>query len=92
MHIIKRRGWEIPERFVTPEAVVLKRRTLLGGAVALTAGMATAAHAADLTAPRDAKFDPGRAITPEKDLTTYNYYSVFSEDTDCWPLAKKMVI
>jgi len=95
MHIIKRRGWEIPERFVTPEEVVLKRRTLLGGALALTAGMAASARAADLSAlsaPRDAKFAPGRAITPEKNVTTYNNYYEFSEDKDCWPLAQKMVI
>ena len=92
MHIIRRRGWEIPDRFVTPEEVVLNRRTLLGGALALSAGVAGTARAAGLSAPRDTKFDPGRAITPEKDVTTYNNYYEFSEDKDCWPLAQKMVI
>jgi methionine sulfoxide reductase catalytic subunit len=92
MHIIKRRGWEPPERLVTPEAVVLNRRGLLGGALALASLGATAARAATLSAPRDTKFAPGRAITPEKDATTYNNYYEFSEDKDCWPLAQKMVI
>jgi sulfoxide reductase catalytic subunit YedY len=92
MQIIKRRGWEPPERLVTPEAVVLNRRGLLGGALALASLGATAARAATLSAPRDTKFAPGRAITPEKDATTYNNYYEFSEDKDCWPLAQKMVI
>ncbi len=93
MHIIKRRGWELAERSVTPEAFVLNRRGLLGGAAALaTFGATGAARAAALSAPRDTKFDPGRAITPEKDATTYNNYYEFSEDKDCWPLAQKMVI
>jgi sulfoxide reductase catalytic subunit YedY len=52
------------------------------------------AQAAPLSAPRDAKFDPGpgRAITPVKDATTYNNYYEFSEEKECWPLAQKMVV
>jgi methionine sulfoxide reductase catalytic subunit len=93
MHIIKRRGWELPERSATPEALVLNRRGVLGGTLALaTAGLTGTARAAGLTAPRDPKFDPGRAITPQQDVTTYNNYYEFSEGKDCWPLAKKMVI
>jgi sulfoxide reductase catalytic subunit YedY len=92
MRIIKRRGWELPEGRVTPEAAVLKRRGLLGGAVALAGLGATGAQAATLSASRDTKFDPGRAITPEKDVTTYNNYYEFSEDKDCWPLAQKMIL
>ncbi len=91
MHIIRRRGWELPERSVTPEALVLNRRTLLGAGLALAAG-AGSARAAALSAPHDAKFDPGRAITPEKDATTYNNYYEFGEDKDIWPLAQKMVL
>ena len=34
MHILRRRGWEIPEHRVTPEQFFLDRRTFLGGAAA----------------------------------------------------------
>ncbi len=94
MRINKRRGWELPERLVTPEQVVLNRRAVLGGAMALAAAGSVTARAADLMAPREAKFAPGaeRTITPEKDATTYNNYYEFSEEKDCWPLAQKMVV
>ena len=38
MHVIRRRGWEIPERLATPEHLVLNRRALLAatGAAALS--------------------------------------------------------
>lgn len=91
MHIIRRRGWEIPERLVTPEALVLNRRAVLGGALALAAAPAVA-RAADFAAPRNPTFKGGRPVTPEKDVTTYNNYYEFSEDKDCWPLAQKMVL
>ncbi len=91
MHISKRRGWEIPARFVTPEALVLNRRAVLGGALALAA-VPAAARAAGFAAPLNPTFKPGRAVTPEKDVTTYNNYYEFSEDKDCWPLAQKMVL
>ncbi len=29
MHIVRRRGWELSERLVTPEALVLGRRAAL---------------------------------------------------------------
>ena len=32
MHIMRRRGWELPERMVTPEPLVLNRRGALAGA------------------------------------------------------------
>ena len=38
---MRRRGWEIPERLATPEALVLRRRGVLAGALALTAGAAS---------------------------------------------------
>jgi sulfoxide reductase catalytic subunit YedY len=38
MHVIRRRGWEIPECLATPEHLVLNRRALLAatGAAALS--------------------------------------------------------
>jgi sulfoxide reductase catalytic subunit YedY len=38
MKIIRRNGWEIPERRVTPEAAVLNRRGVLGAAAGLALG------------------------------------------------------
>jgi len=40
MHIVHRRGWEIPESQATPEAIYLSRRALIGGAAALAASSA----------------------------------------------------
>ncbi len=46
MLIRKPRGWEIPERLVTPEALMMGRRAALGGTVAAIAGgLITPAHA-----------------------------------------------
>ena len=38
MNVIRRRGWEMPERLATPEHLFFNRRALLG----LTAGAAAA--------------------------------------------------
>ena len=95
--IMKRRGWEIPERLATPEALVLGRRGVIGAAAALTiAGGARPARAAPvqplapMPAPLDAKYVPGRALTPEKDATTYNNYYEFSEGKDLWRAAQAL--
>jgi sulfoxide reductase catalytic subunit YedY len=86
MRIIRRRGWEIAESQVTPEAVVLNRRSLLGGTAALLAtASAVAAHAEP-----NPKYPAGRALTEEKYATTYNNYYEFSESKDLWQLAQKM--
>jgi len=97
MSIIRHRGWELPERLVTPEAMALNRRAVLAGAGTLALAGALrpgAARAADTTlkAPLNDKYKPGRAITPEKDVSTYNNYYEFSEDKDLWRLAQKMTI
>ncbi len=95
MNIVHRRGWELPERLVTPEAVAMNRRTLLAGSAASIAalGISPRARAAGwMNAPVDAKYQPGRAITPEQIATTYNNYYEFSEDKDLWRAAQKMTI
>ena len=71
MFIRRRKGWEIPERQATPEAVWLDRRQVLAGAGALAVSGATRALAdIDPTAslypaPRNSRFVIDRAITPE---------------------------
>ena len=100
MQILRRRGWEIPERLVTPEAAVLGRRAVLAGAAALTAGPAAAAvlpatvppASISMDPPRDMAFRAGRALTPYKVATTYNNYYEFSLYKDLWREAQKMTI
>ena len=89
MRILKRRGWEIPEGRVTPEAVVFGRRRLLAAGGIAIAGLAGRAANAD-PVPRNTKYDPGRAITDEKDATTYNNYYEFSTDKDLWRQAQAL--
>jgi sulfoxide reductase catalytic subunit YedY len=87
MHILRRRGWEVSERLVTPAALVLGRRAALAGAgsVALAApALAQAAAAPE----RNPKYVAGREITPEKYSTTYNNYYEFSEGKNLWEAAQ----
>ena len=84
MHIVRRRGWELKDSEATPEALALGRRTALAGAGALIAGAPAMAGAADAGVPRNPKYEPGRALTAEKDATTYNNYYEFSDDKDLW--------
>jgi methionine sulfoxide reductase catalytic subunit len=87
MHILRRRGWEVSERLVTPTALVLGRRAALAGAgsVALAApALAQAAAAPE----RNPKYVAGREITPEKYSTTYNNYYEFSEGKNLWEAAQ----
>ncbi len=90
MNILKRRGWELPESLVTPEPIALNRRAVIGGTMALSAAAALPARAVGV--PVNPKYQPGRAITLEKDVTTYNNYYEFSEDKDLWRDAQKMTV
>ncbi|MBE9604890.1 protein-methionine-sulfoxide reductase catalytic subunit MsrP [Acetobacteraceae bacterium H6797] len=92
------RGWELPESAVTPEAAVMGRRKGLGliaGAAALGAfaGRAQAQGAPGaMAAPRNARFEPGRDITPERDATTYNNFYEFGGSKSIYPTAQKMPV
>jgi sulfoxide reductase catalytic subunit YedY len=96
MHIMRRRGWEIPEHLATPESVALNRRGLMAGAATLSVlpGI-RAARAADAGTLGDVgrvnnKYKPGRAITAEKDSTTYNNYYEFNDTKNVWRQAQKL--
>jgi methionine sulfoxide reductase catalytic subunit len=89
MHILRRRGWEIPERLVTPEALVMGRRTALAAAGAIAIAAPALAQQAGAMTPNH-KYPPGRAITPEKDATTYNNYYEFSDGKNLWKAAQAM--
>jgi sulfoxide reductase catalytic subunit YedY len=95
MLIKRRKGWEIPEREATAEALVLNRRHAMAGAIALSVAapsiMAPTSARAD-TAPvtRNPKYTVDRPLTPEKDATTYNNYYEFSDDKDLWREAQAL--
>jgi methionine sulfoxide reductase catalytic subunit len=91
MHVIRRRGWEIPERLATPEHLFFNRRALLAatGAAALSLSLsprtALAQRVADLPDPtkdlypakRNEKYSLDRPITDEKINTNYNNFYEF---------------
>src|SRR3978361_1613797 len=81
MRIVRRQGWEIPEGRVTPEDVVLNRRSILAGAATMSILPALAARADVTTNPA---YKAGRAVTEEKYSTTYNNYYEFSESKNLW--------
>ena len=81
MNVIRRRGWEIPQRLATPEHLVFDRRKLLIGgasAIALAPWAAKAQRVSDVAnlpdptanlypAKRNEKYVLDRPITDEKD-------------------------
>jgi len=89
MHIIHRRGWEISENRVTPERFVLGRRAILAGGAAAVAlpGLARAQGA-----PRNPAYQPGRPITDEHDVSTYNNFYEFGTDKSIYRAAQRMPI
>src|SRR5882724_8131523 len=90
MRIIRRRGWEIAESQVTPEAAVLNRRAVMGGTAALLATAPGLAQAGSDTIRQNPKYEAGRALTEEKYSTTYNNYYEFSESKNLWRAAQSM--
>jgi sulfoxide reductase catalytic subunit YedY len=86
--LVKRpRGWEIPERDATPEAVFLNRRKLMAAGAGLIGGSLlnareSLAQWADPTfdlypARRNDTYQPGRDVTPEQYSATYNNFYEF---------------
>ncbi|MEK9832604.1 MAG: molybdopterin-dependent oxidoreductase, partial [Rhodospirillaceae bacterium] len=90
MLIKVKQGWEIPEREATPEDVYLNRREIVkalgvapaiaAGASLLPAGRALAAtdpSASLYPVPRNEKYTVERALTAEKEATSYNNFYEF---------------
>jgi sulfoxide reductase catalytic subunit YedY len=91
--LITRRGWDLPERAATDERTYLSRRTLLAAAGLGAASLGSPARAAlppGVSATVNAKYVPGRAVTPEKNATTYNNYYEVDTDKDIWQAAQKI--
>jgi len=90
MHVIHRRGWEIPERLATPEHLFFDRRAFLAAtgaaaALALAPELALAQRIADLPDPtkdlypvkRNEKYALDRPVTEERINTNYNNFYEF---------------
>jgi sulfoxide reductase catalytic subunit YedY len=89
MHVLRRRGWEIPQRLATPEHVFLNRRAFLAasgaGALSLSPELALAQRVSDLPEPtadlypakRNEKYVLDRPVTDEKININYNNFYEF---------------
>jgi len=89
MHVMRRRGWEIPERLATPEHMFLNRRDFLSatvaGAIALSPESAMAQRVTDLPDPtadlypakHNDRYKVDRAVTEERINTNYNNFYEF---------------
>src|SRR5262245_23414944 len=99
MNVIRRRGWELPERVATPEHLFFDRRALLAAAGALLASptLAVAQRIADLPDPsaalypatRSDKYVLDRPITDEAVNTTYNNLYEFRSSKTITPAAEE---
>src|SRR5438067_1112079 len=90
MHLIRRRGWELPEYLATPERLFLTRRNVLASgaataALVLTSGSVLAQRISDVPDPTanlypvrgNDKFVLDRPITDEKVNGSYNNFYEF---------------
>jgi len=107
MLIKSKRGWEIPERAATPEAVYRDRRRLLKamglGAIGLAAGslgsVARAASEAEADpsaglypVKRNERFTLDRPVTDEKLVETYNNFYEFGSQKEISDAAQALPI
>jgi methionine sulfoxide reductase catalytic subunit len=106
MHVIHRRGWEIPESRATPESVCLSRRNLIGAVAGLAAGtlapqIASAQRVTDIPDPtkdlypakRNEKYAIGnRTITPEEINANYNNFYEYGAVKNVAKAAQALVI
>jgi methionine sulfoxide reductase catalytic subunit len=105
MHVIRRRGWEIPESQATPEHVFFNRRAFLSGAATIAAAgalprNALAQRVSDVPDPtgdlypakRNEKYVLDRELTAEKVATTYNNFYEFGFDKNIVAAAQKLPI
>jgi sulfoxide reductase catalytic subunit YedY len=101
MFIIRRQGWEIPERDVTPEHIFFNRRRFLGaaGAAAVTLAMPAVARSEEdpsaklyPAAPNPGFKDAGRAITDKSYNITFNNFYEFGSSKQIYRAAEALPI
>ncbi|WP_207538410.1 protein-methionine-sulfoxide reductase catalytic subunit MsrP [Sabulicella rubraurantiaca] len=96
MRILRHRPWNAPESAVTPEALVLNRRALMGAGAALLPGIA-AAQGITQAPPlpehaRNMRYRPERALSPERDVSTYNNFYEFGTSKSISSAASRMPV
>ncbi len=89
MLIRSRKGWDGREQDVTPEGLVFGRRMALAAAAA--AGLLPRIAQAQ-GAPRNPKYDPGRALTAEADSTSYNNFYEFGTSKSISRAAQRLPV
>src|SRR5215510_4974590 len=106
MNVIRRRGWEIPDRLATPEHLAFSRRSVLTGAASVLALAPYAANAQRLTdvanlpdpsadlypAKRNEKYALDRPITDEKVNGNYNNFYEFGTSKTITSAAQALTI
>ncbi len=100
MLIRRPRGWEIPERDTTPEALWTRRRTLGAGLGAIAGGLLGARNAIAQEDPsagmypamRNMRYRVDRELSAENDATTFNNFYEFGTSKTIWRAAEKMPI
>jgi sulfoxide reductase catalytic subunit YedY len=106
MHVIRRRGWEIPERLATPAHLFFNRRSFLAGgasALALLPSAAAAQRVSDLAnlpdptadlypAKRNEKYVLDCSITDEKINADYNNFYEFNMSKHVADQAQKLTL
>jgi sulfoxide reductase catalytic subunit YedY len=100
MLIRRPRGWEIPERDATPEALWTRRRTLGAGLGAIAGGLLGGRNAIAQEDPsagmypamRNMRYRVDRELTAENDATTFNNFYEFGTSKTIWRAAEKMPI
>jgi sulfoxide reductase catalytic subunit YedY len=101
MLIIRRRGWEIPEREVTPEHVFFSRRRFMGVAGAMAAGMMMPAIARAEEDPSAGLYpasvnpgfkDAGRPVTDKSYNITFNNFYEFGSSKQIYRAAEALPI
>ena len=94
------KGWEMPEREATPEALALDRRrflaalgaasgALLAGAAATADDAAPAASTPALEGQRNAAFRVDGALTDPRPVARYNNFYEFTQEKDVWRYVEK---
>ncbi|MDD2877162.1 MAG: protein-methionine-sulfoxide reductase catalytic subunit MsrP [Acidiphilium sp.] len=103
MLIKRQREWELPESAVTSESFAFNRRAALaamGGAVLGfgTIGSARAESVTKMTIEDPGysagamRFDPGRPMTPQKNVERYNNFYEFGLSKDIWQDAQTLPV
>lgn len=101
MHVIHKKGWEIPEREATPESLALSRRAFARagvafGAGAIVAGLPSGALAEDdptanlYPAKRNETFKLDRGLTSEQTASRYNNFYEFSLNKNAYMQAEAL--